>query len=400
MEKQHKLERSLSLFAITMYGIGSILGAGIYVLVGKVAGFAGMLAPISFVVATIIAAFSGISYAKLSSMIPKAGGEFAYIIRAFKSPRFAQFVAFAVMLTGIVSAATMANGFVGYLQIFLNIDSSYIIIGFIIILSLVSLWGIQESAFLVTSFALIEFAGLIFVLFCLRDNLGTLPDRSADLIPASNTLNYSAIFSGAFLAFFAFIGFEDMVNVAEEVKNPRRNMPLSIIIALIVTSIIYILISLAAVLSLSAEALQNSTAPMADLIASKGFSPKVISVVSLFSISNGAVVQIVMAARVLFSMARKNMLPGIFKHVNPRTKTPVYSTVSVMIIVLTLALFFNLETLAETTSFIVLCVFALVNLSLLAIQINDGEPYYKRIVPVIGFLTATGMVAFKVCSLI
>lgn len=401
MSKTHKLERSLSLFSITMYGIGSILGAGIYVLVGKVSGFAGFFAPFSFLLAAIIAAFTAISYARLSSRIPKSGGEFAYVSRAFKSPIFAQIVAMAVMFTGIVSAATMANGFVGYLQVFIGWNENIIITAFVVMLGVVSIWGIKESAFLVTSFAFVEFAGLLFVLFCLKENFAELPLQYNTLIPSANWLNFSAILSGAFLAFFAFIGFEDMVNIAEEVKNPRRNMPISIIIALIVTSFIYILVSLAATISLSPQILQNSSAPMADLIHSKGYSPKIISAVSLFSISNGAVVQMVMASRILFSMARKSILPQLFQHINQHTKTPIYSTAVIILAVLGFALFLNLETLAETTSFIILSVFIFINLSLIVIQYSGKDHnIVERVTPFLGLLLTSGMIIFKLHSLL
>ncbi|MEQ9115757.1 MAG: amino acid permease [Rickettsiales bacterium] len=399
--KNTKLHRSLSLFSITMYGIGSILGAGIYVLVGKVSGHAGIFAPASFLVAAIVATFTAISYANLSSSIPKSGGEFAYISKAFKSEKFALLIACGVMLSGSISSATMANGFVGYLQVFTGIHASIIISAFVLILGALSIWGIQQSAFLVTAFAFIEFAGLIFVVYCLHDNTNLISSRLTEAISDFNFSTTTPILAGSFIAFFAFIGFEDMVNIAEEVKNPKRNMYLSIIFALIVTSTIYILISLFASISLTPEQLQNSTAPMADLIASKGYNPKIISVVSLFSISNGAIVQMVMAARILFSISRKGIIPKIFSNIHSETRTPIYATLLIILFILFLALFLELETLAEMASFVILLVFTTINISWFLIQRSMVERSLISVtIPIAGAITSFGMVVFKLYTLI
>lgn len=401
MVNKRKLSRDLTLFSITMYGIGSILGAGIYVLIGKASGVAGFFAPISFLVATVIAGFTGFSYARLSSYIPKSGGEFAYILNIFKSPILAQIIALAVMFTGIISSATMANGFVGYLQLFKQIDANIIIIGFICILGIISIYGIQASALVVTIFALIEFLGLLFVLYCLKDSFDGITAKKELFLPNLNWSDINAILSGGFIAFFAFIGFEDMVNVAEEVKNPTKNMPTAIILALIITSVIYLVISVAATLTLSPENLKTSTAPMADLIASKGFAPKIISAVSLFSISNGALVQIVMASRILFSMSRRKMAPKILGHINLTTKTPVFSTLAILAFIVIFALFFKLQVLAELTSFIILSVFVFVNLALAALNMrrNIHKNILEIIFPLIGSLLTSGIIIFKIYSI-
>lgn len=365
-----KLKRDLSLLLLILYGIGTIVGAGIYVLVGKVVGISGHFAPLSFVVSGIIAAFSALSYAKLSSYMPDAGGEFIYVSSAFKFKVLSVTVAIFVMFIGIISAATIARGFIGYFQTLYDIPSVIILLSFISVIGLIAMLGIKYSVKFIALFSILEVCGLLFIIIALRKNFVKLPDFLPSMFPSDvlNIESWNTIFQGAFLAFFAFIGFEDMVNIAEEVKSPRRNMPLGIIFALIFTMTLYILVSLSAALTLPVGVLKNTTAPMAELIKVVGYSPKFISIVSLFSISNGAIVQIIMAARVLMSMARREVVPRYFSYINPTTGTPVNASILVTFIIAIFAFAFPIENLAKFTSAIVLIVFSIINLSLLIVE--------------------------------
>lgn len=403
-----KLDRSLSLPVLTLYGIGTILGAGIYVLVGKVAGISGVYAPFTFCFAAIIALFTAMSYAELSSKFPETSGEFIYIYKAFKSVKIARVIAGLVMLTGIVSAATMANGFVGYFNVFFAINQSIAIICFICALGFIAIVGIKESALLVVVFALVEICGLGFIIYISKYNIVGVSDNFFKFIPKLDFAIWNTIFLGAFLAFFAFIGFEDMVNVAEEVKDPKNNMPTAIIIALIVTSFLYSLIALAMITSLPIEIAREAAAPMAELVSFYGYSPKIISAISIFSISNGVVVQIVMASRILFGMARRGATFLIFSTLNHNTQTPVNATCFVILVIIIFALLLPLEMLAKITSAIILIVFAMVNFSLFIIK-KKSESYlvkkkdsveYNILVPILGGTLALLLLVFQLYSLV
>tara|TARA_Y100000294_G_scaffold144689_1_gene139729 strand:- start:1083 stop:2306 length:1224 start_codon:yes stop_codon:yes gene_type:complete len=394
------LKRSLSLPFLTFYGLGTILGAGIYVLVGEVAGRAGMFAPISFFLAAVIAAFTAVSYAELSARIPKSAGEAIYAQKAFNRKNLSLILGLLVVFTGVMSSATLVNGFSGYFQIFFQIPSWLIMAATIFLLGLLACWGIKESAGAAMVLTIIEIAGLLIIIFVASGSFLTLPEKLPELIPTFDGVSWMGIFLGSFLAFFAFIGFEDMVNVAEEVKNPRRNMPRGIFLALIAATTLYILVALVAVLSLPTSELAGNSTPLASIYEkSTGKSPILISLISLFAIVNGILVQMIMGSRILYGLSKNGWLHESLSKVNPKTRTPINATVVVVIIVMIMALWLPLITLAQIASFVILTVYALVNLSLVRIKMKTPKPKgvrtYSMWIPVSGFLICTGVVLFK-----
>ncbi|MCR4300060.1 MAG: amino acid permease [Sulfuricaulis sp.] len=401
MAQSTELKRSLSLTQITLYGLGTILGAGIYVLVGKVAGIAGLYAPVSFVVSAALAALTGLSYAELSARYPKSAGEAVYVQEGLRRRGLSMLVGWLIILTGVVSAATIANGFVGYLHVFVAIPDWFAITLLVLLLGALASWGISESVMAASLITLVEVGGLLLVLFVAGGSLGDLPARLPELIPPADGGIWLGIMLGAFLAFYAFIGFEDMVNVAEEVKDPSRILPLAIIIAIVVSTILYLLVSLVAVLALPPAELAQSRAPLALIYErATGSAPVLISLISIFAVVNGALIQIIMAARVLYGMSREGWLHSAFGRVHAVTRTPLLSTVVASVIVLVLALWLPLVTLAKVTSFVILVVFALINLSLVRIKRRVPRPKGVRVypvwIPVAGFLAATGFVLFQI----
>lgn len=371
---QPTLNRSLSLPLLTFYGLGTIVGAGIYVLIGAVVGKAGMFAPISFLLAAIIAGFTAFSYAELSSRLPRSAGEAVYIQEAFQRRWLSRLTGWSVVIIGIVSSATIANGFVGYLQVFINIPDWLAILSLVLGLGLIAAWGIRESVWLATLITVIEIGGLCYVVLMNADALLTLSTRWPELIPSMDGLVWSVILMGAFLAFYAFIGFEDMVNVAEEVRDAPRTLPRAIILALIVSSGLYLLVAIVAVLALPIEQLAASDAPLAALLASSGEDHgRLISIISIVAVVNGAIIQIIMASRVLYGMGRTQLAPAILATIHPRTRTPLLATALVTLLILILALWLPLTTLAQLTSMVTLIVFAGVNLALVALK-NRGAP--------------------------
>lgn len=363
-----KLKKAATFPLLACYGIGTILGAGIYVLIGKVAAESGMQAPFAFILAAVIAAFTAYSYAELSSRYPKSGGEAVYVLHGFGSKPLSALVGWLIIFTGIVSAATMANGFVGYLDLFVHIPRQASITALVLTLGILAVWGISESLWIVAVITFVEVAGLVLVLFAAGDVLVELPGRYPELLPGSSLADWTGIALGGFLAFYAYIGFEDMVNIAEEVKEPKKNLPRAIFLALGISTIFYILLALVAILAVPLQELAASEAPLALILETRGYRPTLIGVISLFAVVNGALVQIIMASRVAYGMGMFGLANSWLAHVHEKTQTPVAATVLATLAVLVLALVFPLVTLAKLTSLIILMVFTLVNLSLVKIK--------------------------------
>jgi len=364
-----QLNRSITYPLLTLYGIGTILGAGIYVLVGKVALHSGLYTPFAFLLAAIIAGFSAYSYAALSSRYPKSAGEVNYIHAAFNQPKLSVLVGLLVVLTGVVSAATLANGFVGYMHIFIETPSFIIITVLTALITLVAIWGVKQAMAVAALITLIEVGGLVWIVVANHQVFTSLPQYLSNLSWVGADKNiWVGVLMGSFLAFYAFIGFEDMVNMSEETKKPQTTMPKAIITALIVTAIVYVVIALVAILSLPLSVLEQTEAPMADIMKLHSNNATfIISIIGLIAIINGALVQIIMGSRVLYGMSRGHLIPHWFGRVNSYSKTPILATLTIALITWVLAIAFPLEALAKSTSFVIIIVFLLVNIALIVI---------------------------------
>ena len=360
-------------------------------LIGEVAGKAGMFTPMSFLTASVIAGFTAFSYAELSSRYPQSAGEAAYAQEAFSLRFVSAAVGWSVVIIGSVSAATIANGFVGYLKIFIDIPDWVAIAMLVISLGIVAGWGITASVAAASMVTVIEILGLLSVIVIAGDSFAQLPDRLWEFIPPIEAQAWVAVSLGAFLAFFAFVGFEDIVNVAEEVKEPRRNLPIAIILALGISTLLYLLVSLSAVLSLPLDILAGSSTPLAAIYEhNSNLSPKPISIVSIVAVINGALIQIIMGSRILYGMGKRAMAPLIFSKLNRFTRTPLIATASITAFILTLALWLPILKLAEISSYITLTVFAFMNLALWRLKRKNPRPEgvktYPLAVPIVGFL--------------
>ena len=405
ISQEIKLKRSLSLPLITFYGIGTILGAGIYVLIGEVAAKAGMFTPLSFICASFIAAFSAFSFAELSSRLPKSAGEAFYMQVAFKRRTISTAVGVMVVSIGVISAAAIVRGFTGYLQVFVQVPDWLAISCLVCLLGSVAIWGIMESAVTISIVTIIEISGLLIIVWVGADSLQGLPARMPELIPPLSWQSCSSVFAGAILAFYAFIGFEDMVNVAEEVRKPEINLPVAIILSLVITTVLYIIVSMVAILSLPLEKLAGSKAPLALIYEYKtGNSPSFIALISLFAVTNGALVQIIMASRVLYGLGKQGWLPSCLAGVNTVTRTPFLATILVTGTVLMLALWLPLVTLAHITSFVTLAVFACINGALIVIKRRDPQPVkavtYPGWIPFAGLFSSSGVIILELLRII
>ncbi len=402
MTEPAALKRSLSLPLLILYGLGTTVGAGIYVLIGQVAGRAGLLAPLSFLVAAALAGLTAFSFAELSSRYPKSAGEALYIREGLRLPSLATAAGLAVALAGIVSASAIMLGAAGYAAELVGLPRLPLMVLLIVALGAVALWGIEQSALLASVITLIELLGLVIVIAA---GVGEVDPQAAWSAVSFDTAALVGVFAGAMLAFYAFLGFEDMVNVAEEVRDAPRVMPLAIILTLVITTALYLAITLVAVLSVPADALVASEAPLVLVYESSGGRwPQVLTGIGALATMNGALVQMIMAARILYGLARQGALPAAFGRVSATTHTPLLATFIAIGATLLLALFFPIDLLAEATSVITLTVFALVNLALFAIKrrrLPRGPGLsVPAVLPLAGFLACGGFLAAEALRLI
>ncbi len=384
------LKRSLSLPLLLFYGLGNIIGAGVYVLVGEVAGLAGYYAPISFLVASAVAGFTALSYTELSARLPLSAGEAVYIHEAFGFRWLTLAVGLLIAMVGIVSAAVLARGFVGYFEVFFSWPEWVVIAGLLFLLGAVATWGINQSVLLASLITILEIGGLLVVIWLGRGDLQEL--ELSQFVSHWRMDTSMGIMLGAFIAFYAFVGFEDIVNVAEEVRRPQRTIPLALILALLIAAVLYLAIAFTAISVVSPDRLAASRAPLALIVTTtSGHSPLFISAIGLLAVVNGALVQIIMSARVLYGMSRKGWLPAFLGAVHPVTQTPIAATAMTVAAVTTLALYIPLLTLASVTSFMLLVVFSLINLALLRIQRSmpsqSDVKVVPRWIPITGFVT-------------
>ena len=392
MDNKPTLKRSLSLPLVTFYGLGNILGAGIYVLVGKVAGEAGYFVPLSFLIASFIAALSAFTYAELSARHPVSAGVAAYIYEGFHFQKLSILVGCLITMAGIVAAAAVTHGFTGYLRVFFDIPPWLIITALILTMAGLAAWGITHSVLVASLFTVVEIFGLLLIIFV---GLEHIPEIKTTMVQAQNDVSFSmlGIMSGAFLAFYAYLGFEDMVTVSEEIKNPTVNLPRAILLSVIISTLLYIAVVIVAVITVSPAQLSQSEAPLSDVyVAATGKEPVLISLIGMFAIVNGALIQMIMSSRLIYGMADKGWLPAWLAEVHPRTRTPINSTMLVMSMMLFLALVLSMVKLAELTSYLILIVFCLVNLSLIKIKRAHPKPegvnVYSIWVPRLGFVSA------------
>lgn len=368
-----ELKRQLGIFQTTMYGIGLILGAGIYVLIGAAAGTAGNTVWMAFILGAIISAFTGLSYAELASMYPKAAAEYVYVRKAFKNNFVAFIVGWLIIFTTIVSASTVALGFGGYLAGFFHSPITISAALLVVALSLVNFLGIKESSWMNVVFTIVEAAGLVFIMY-----LGFTFSDNTPTNYFENPFGINGMFAAIALIFFAYIGFENIANIAEETKNPTRVLPKALMLSILITGIIYVLVSIAAINVLNWQDLGASMAPLADVakraMGSNGYF--ILSVIALFATTNTVLIMLIAGSRVLYGMSQQRSLPSFFARIHTRRNTPWIAVIGVMGGAVIFALVGNIVTVANITVFTIVITFAMVNLAL--IWLRYKEPNVER----------------------
>jgi amino acid transporter len=369
------LKRALTLSHAVLYGMGVTIGAGIYVLIGAAAARAGMQAPLAFLAAAILMGLTAASFAELGGRMPVAAGEAAYIRAAFGSDRLALAVGLLVIGIAVVAAAAISVGSAGYLGVFVSLPEP-ILVGVVVLgMGAIAAWGIKESVTFAAVMTLIEVGGLVFLIAAGAVKEPDLVSRLPEMLPPANPAALVGLIGAAHLAVFAFVGFEAVVNVAEELHAPQQTLPRAIFLTLALTTLLYVLVVWVALVAVSPAELAAAKAPLA-LVFERltGASPRVMSLIAVIATLNGVIVQIILAARVLYGLARHGTLPAPLGQVSPITHTPLLATAFVGAIVLTLALLLPLEHLADLTSHFTLILFALVNLALIRIKAGEGAP--------------------------
>ncbi len=370
-----RLKRTLTLPFVVFYGLGVTVGAGIYVLIGEVISRAGPYAPLSFLIAGFVMMFPAAAFAELTGRLPYAAAEAHFVEAGFHSKRLFLIVGLAVAVVGIISSAAIAHGAVGYLSQLIDIAPAYLLVAVILITGIISGFGIRESIAFAALLTVIEIGGLMAIVGGAALSGSDLTGQAVDMVPLSLSPGvWAGIAASSLLAFFAFIGFEDIDSIAEETVNPQKTLARGIFITLIVSVVIYILVVVAALAAVPVADIAGTEAPLALVFSqTTGFSPLTITLIAIIATVNGIIVQIIMAGRVIYGLANRGVLPAILAHVSDRTQTPVVATGIATAIVLVLALAFPITRLAEWTSAITLCVFIMVCAALIQIK-KSGTP--------------------------
>lgn len=404
-----KLQRTVSTKMLALYGIGNIVGAGVYVLIGKIAGPAGYLSILSFGVAALVAFCSALSYAELAGRYPVSAGVSVYLHEAFKAKRLSTVLGIMLVIAGLISSATLVRGFAGYFFDLFPINQSLVMGGVLLILLGISLKGIKESVVTAALFTLIEVGGLFFLVFSIitaqPEALSNFSEQFSSSLSNINATALAGVISGAFIAFYAFVGFEDMVNLAEEVKEPKKAFPKAILASMILVTVLYTLVAVTTLAVMTPEALSSSTAPLADAYESAtGNNATIIIAISLVATLNGVLANVIMGSRFLYGLAKKGWIPKWFAHVS-RQNVPARGLVVATIIAGGFALWLPIEKLAQLTSLLLLFVFFAVNVSLIVIRKQHPTTARKlqispTALPWIGSIASAGLLAGQVITMI
>lgn len=412
----------MGLVALVFYGVGDILGAGIYALIGKMAGVMGNAIWVAFLLSLLAAVLTGLSYASLGSRYPRAAGAAYVAQRAFGRPFVSHLVGLAVVASGLTSMAAQSHAFSGYLLGLLGrappsvgaeppVEPALampeaslaawiaIILIFIAALTFINFWGIRQASWLNILFTSVEALGLFIVIAVGARYWGSVDYLEVPPSASGGTgeLTAALVFQGAVLTFYAFIGFEDMINVTEEVKDPRHNYPIAVVLALAITGAIYLAVSITAVSVVPYPILNASGEPLVTVVtaAEPGFPRGVFSFIALFSITNTALLNYIMGSRVIYGMARDGLLPRPLGAVHPVQRTPHRAILALMVVVTVLAISGEIRTLASATSVLLLGVFIVANASLLVLKRRPAEPRgafeIPSAVPLGGILVSAAM---------
>jgi APA family basic amino acid/polyamine antiporter len=394
------LRRTLGFWALVAFGVGDILGAGIYALVGRIAGMAGHATWMAFGVALVVACFTALSYAEWGARIPRSAGEAAFLHAAFRRPWLPVLVGWMVLFSGMVSMATVSRVCAEYLgALGVAAPVPVVVIVFLLVLTAINWRGMRHASWTNVLCTVVELAGLAIVVTAGFLVLGRGEGASPAAGSAARDVPLGSILAGGALSFFAFIGFEDMVNVAEEVKDARRTVPRAIVTALALAGGLYMLVAWLAVAAVGPDALAASRAPLLEVVrrGAPGVPDALFTAIAIFAVANTALLNYVMGSRLLYGMARYRLLPRPLARLHPRHRTPVVAILAILVLVVAMALLGEVVSLAGTTSTLLLLVFFTVNVSLLVVKRRGDPSAGARVpaaVPAVGALLCLGLIGY------
>ncbi len=390
-----ELKRSLGLVETTLMGVGVMLGAGIYALVGQAALLAGNAVWLSFLIASVVASCTGLSYAELSSFIPKAGGEYYYTSRAMG--RLVAFLVSWLLVIGIaIAAAAVALGFAGYLNALTSTDPIWAASLLVAATAGLLIYGIQQSAWVAGICTVLELIGLVVVIWVGLPKLGTI--NYFEMTPAGS----AGVVSAGALIFFAYIGFEEIVQLSEETRDATRNIPRAVLLSIAITTVVYVLVAASVVSVMGWEQLGASEAPLAD-VAAMALGHKAflgLSVIALFSTGNTVLILIMSAARLLYGMAEDGKMPKILAAIHRTRRSPYTATLAVAAVsVAIIAALKDITAVANLTNFALLTAFVIINSAVVVLRYREpNAPRPFRIpgrigklplIPVVGIITSS-----------
>ena len=392
----------MGLGALIIYGVGDMLGSGVYALIGKAAGVMGNAVWLAFITSMVAALLTGLSYASLGSRHPRAAGVAFIAQRAFGKPFLSYMLGLAVVASGLTSMATASRTFAGYFLGAIGANTanvaglSGVIIAFIVVLTVINFRGMKESTWMNIVCTTIEASGLFIVIAVgIRYWGGNTNYLETPTVSAAGlgAMTLPLVLQGAVLTFYSFVGFEDMLNVTEEVKNPERNFPIAVLAALGITTLIYIAVAITAISVMPHAELAASGQPLVDVVrrAAPWFPPAMFSFIALFAITNTALLNFIMASRLAYGLSRQGLVPAFLGRVHPTRRTPYKAIFTLAVVVLVLALIGGVAQLASATSSLLLGVFIVVNASLVVLKRRKDEPLGRfeipSIFPIAGILT-------------
>ena len=407
-----QLARTMGLFALVVYGVGDMIGAGVYVTIGRAAGEMGNAVWLAFTASMVAALLTGLSYASIASRYPRAAGAAYVTHRAFRFPLLSYVVGLATTASGLTSMAAGANGFAEGLRavgggVFAATPAWVVIVLFLGALGVLNFWGIRQSMWANLLCTAVEVGGLVFIVAVGMRFWGDVNYLQAPA-PGGGTATPGAllVLNGAVLTFFSFIGFEDMLNVSEEVKDPVRTVPRGLIGALAIATVLYIAMSITAVSVVDYRDLADPAkgAPLAQITARAApwLSPWVFTAITLFAVTNTALINYIMGSRLLYGMARHGLLPAPLGRVHPKRRTPHVAVAVLLVVVVVLALSGGVAQLAAATALLLLSCFVVVNLALIVLKFRPDEPpggfEVPAVVPALGALVCAALVAVRVST--
>jgi basic amino acid/polyamine antiporter, APA family len=400
------LKRGIGPWLLFFFVLGDIVGAGIYALVGEVGAVIGGAIWVAFLCAFVLAIFTATSYAELVTKYPRAGGSATYVNNAFQNSFVSFMVAFAVAAASLTSASVLSLAFSGdYLLQFITVPSVLAALVFVVVIGFINFYGISESVRLNLIFTCVEITGLVLIIvigfIALGSGTGD-PARAFEFKEGTSIL--PAILAGTVLSFYALIGFDDSVNVAEEVRHPSRIYPRAIFGGLLAAGVIYLLVTFTASMVVPTAQLAESSGPLLEVVERSPFAlpPTLFAGIALIAVSNGALINLIMASRVIYGMADQGVLPAVFSRVHPNRRTPWVAILFATAVVFTLLATIGqnptaLDTLSTTTVVLLLLAFIMVNISVLALRGDEVEHEHfhaPSVFPILGIVVSAALLVY------